>query len=143
MGRVRAVDDVVVGRSGGVDALHGVLSVVPSGRRPSVSTVKPTATGSPVSRTARTKPIASPAPVSVSAVTSSAPAAAADRAWAEWYAAASSGSASSPATYPSPRGPCSAADLDVGETELAWYFSRSPWSSSIAARFTRSSAAAS
>ena len=74
-------------------------SGVPSGSLPSVSTVKPIATGMPA-RPGGGRPRPSP-PAGWSCViadTRSAPAAAKDRIWWAWYSAASSGSGVSPAT---------------------------------------------
>ena len=59
-------------------------SGVPSGSRPSVSTVNEIATGRPTRRAARTTPTASSGPVSVYADTTSAPASAKDSICAEW-----------------------------------------------------------
>ena len=57
---------------------------VPSGSRPSVSTVKPTSTGTPAWRAARAIPMPSSGLVIVYAATRSAPAAANASTWPRW-----------------------------------------------------------
>ena len=67
-----------------------VPSSVPLGSRPSVSTVKESATGIPAARAARATPIASSTYVMVIAVTISAVVDAKVRIWGAWYTSASS-----------------------------------------------------
>ena len=84
VGRVGAVDDEVVGRGLRVDARDRVAQRGAVGQPAVGLDGEADRAGSPASRTARTKPIASPAPVMVSTVTWSAPAAAAARTWVAW-----------------------------------------------------------
>src|SRR5262245_45317860 len=79
-------------------------SAVPSGSRPSVSTVNERTAGMPSAAAARDTPSASLASVIVSTTTSSAPAAANDAICPEWYSAASSGVDALPGADPTPEG---------------------------------------